>query len=55
MPKNNNTVSEETEEKEQSTQYIMLGGGSEPELRTISLYGDVTEDSAKDMVLDFGT
>jgi ATP-dependent protease ClpP protease subunit len=50
MPKNNNTVTEETEEKEQSTQYIMLGGGSEPELRTISLYGDVTEDSAKDMV-----
>ena len=28
----------------------MLGGGSEPELRTISLYGDVTEDSAKDIV-----
>jgi len=50
MPKNNNTVSEQTEEKEHSTQYIMLGGGSEPELRTISLYGDVTEDSAKDIV-----
>ena len=50
MPKNNTTTTDETADKELSTQYIMLGGGSDTELRTISLYGDVTEDTGKDIV-----
>lgn len=50
MPKNENDKVEETKGTE-SPQVIMLGGAAaEAELRTISLYGDVTEDTAKDIV-----
>ena len=50
MPKNNTTKTDETAEKELSTQYIMVGGNSDSEIRTISLYGDVTEETGKDIV-----
>mgnify|MGYP003138041554 CR=1 FL=1 len=48
MPKNENEETVESK-KEEAPQIIMLGG-SDSELRTISLYGDVTEDTAKDLV-----
>ena len=43
MPKNENEETVESK-KEEAPQIIMLGG-SDSELRTISLYGDVTEDT----------
>ncbi len=56
MTKNNeNEEVEETEEEEeeQQTRVIMLGGSSEPELRTVSLYGELDEGAAKDVVAGF--